>query len=375
MLNVQKFLKGGKTFEDLAQYGVLVKKHPTEDLYILDYDQIESKINHPISDECRGLVLDGKFNVVSGCMRRFYNVGQSAEYDKLFDWSDFSAFEKRDGSMIGLFRYKDRIFVRTRFSWADSELPLVGKTWEQLVMECLTETQKELFLTKLPYDTFIFELETPWNQVVLYHEKPQLVLLTIIHVPTYREWSPLTVDQWASVNGFKRPKRFEFKNMAEAQVYLDTLEAQKIKDEGIVFMDKNFRRLKLKNKYYMMYHSMCTGIQSIRQVYEIVTNPNIDKEEVGLYFPHLKPKFDEVQKKIDAAFAELWNVWFMTQDFEEQKKFALAITKPDSKFFTRFSSILFRCREIEGAKQPADFCLREQWAKSKDLIFKVLFKE
>jgi hypothetical protein len=232
-------------------------------------------------------------------------------------------------------------------------------------------------ILKNAYTTFVFEFESPYNQVVVYHPEPKLVLLTIIDDYKNREWPQYIVDQFALVHGFKRPYEFKFTCKEDVLKALDQMEEDKNKDEGFVLQDINGLRLKMKNKYYMMYHSMCTGIQSIRQVYDIVWNPNIDKEEVGLYFPHLKPKFEEVQKKIDDAFAELWNIWFMVQDkqFEEQKRFALAITKTESKFYTRFSSILFRCRELEGHAQPADFCLRHVWGESKDLIFKVLFKE
>lgn len=374
MLQVQKFLRNNHTFEDLAQFGIVTKKHPVHDIWILDYDQIDSKINHYISDECRSLVLDANFDIVSGCMSRFYNIGQCQQYENDFTWHNFTAWEKRDGSIISITLYKGELLVRTRFSWADSICGLSDKTWKELVFEAIETEKQQQALLSFPNMTFVFELETPYNQVVLYHEKPQLVLLTMIDNNDNTEWYQCTTDQVAEVYGFKRPQRYEFKSLAEIQETLNLWEKEKKKDEGFVLLDAGGKRLKIKNKYYMMYHSMCTGIQSIRQIFDIVWNPNIDKEEVSLYFPHLAPKLKEIQDKIDQAWSDLWNIWFMTDEITERKRFAFAVTRTDSEYYTPFSSILFRLRDIEG-NQPADKYLREEWLKSKDLIFKVLFKE
>ena len=374
MLNVQVFLKDNHTFEDLDQFGVEFKKHPVHDIYLLDYNQINSKPGHPISDECRGLVLDGNFDLVSGCMKRFFNLDQHPATDKLFDWTSFKAFEKRDGSMIGVTEYKGGLLIRTRFSWADAECGMSGKTWADLVRDSLTDKQVDLILDSgaESTDTFVFELETPWNQVVIYHEKPKVVLLTIIRNDNGQEWGQLGVSRVAEAMGFDRPKEFHFENREQVQSYLDALEHAKQKDEGFVLIDKNGLKKKIKNRYYMAYHSVCTGIQSIRQVFDIVWNPNIDKEELALYVPHLAPKLAEVEQKLKKAYDHLWTVWWETQDIKERKKFAFTITRPDSEYYERFSSVLFRLRDAE---LTTDADLKAEWLKSRDLIFKVLFKE
>lgn len=376
MLEVQRFLKDNHTLEDLEQFGIEFKKHPVHDIYILDYNQINSKPGHPMSDETRSLVLDSNFDIVSGCMKRFFNIGQFPQSDKEFNWNNFVGWEKRDGSMISVTVYKGELLIRTRYSWADLEMGISGKTWEQFVRECLTNKQIDLICNSGAdfTDTFVFELETPFNQVVLYHETPQLVLLTIIRNDNGQEWGQRGVGLVAEAMGFKRPIKYEFSCFEEVETTLAQWEKEKRKDEGFVLIDDKGNKKKIKNKYYMHYHVLCTGISSIRQVFDIVWNPNIDVDEICLYFPHLAPKLQEVQDKIDQAWTQLWNVWFMTDEIIERKKFAFTITRADSPYYTRFSSILFRLRDIEGT-QPADMYLRAEWLKSKDLIFKVLFKE
>lgn len=370
MLKVQEFLKDNHTFEDLIQFGIEVKKHPVHDIYILDYGQIDSKPGVDISDECRSLVLDSEFNIVSGCMKRFFNLGQVPEYEKHFKWDKLIGWEKRDGSMISITMYKGELLIRTRFSWADSEVGLSGKTWKELVIECLTEKQIEA-IKEFDNNTFVFELETPHNQVVLYHEKPQLVLLTIIRNQWNGEWDQDDVDILGQkCYGFKRPTKYEFKDLAEAQAVLDQWNTEGKKDEGFVLYD-GVRRLKIKNDRYRYYHSIVTGIQSIRQVFDIVWDEKVDLDELVIEYPHLAPKLKEVDSKILDAWARLFCVWWETQDITERKKFAFAITRQDSKFYTPFSCVLFRFRDSDYSEESQ---LHQIWRQNKDFIFKVLFK-
>ena len=72
MLEVQKYLKE-KGVEALKQeFSIIVKE--AGDLLVLNYNQIESPKTHPIVIECRSLILDKQYNVVSRSFDRFFNL-------------------------------------------------------------------------------------------------------------------------------------------------------------------------------------------------------------------------------------------------------------------------------------------------------------
>ena len=74
-MQVQKYLKEFGIEALKQEFGIKVKEYE-EGLCVLNYDQINSPKSHPIVKECRSLILDKEFNVVSRSMDRFFNYNQ-----------------------------------------------------------------------------------------------------------------------------------------------------------------------------------------------------------------------------------------------------------------------------------------------------------
>ena len=104
MLEVQKYLQT-KTLENLTEeLGIRCKVYEEENIVLLDYDQIESPKTHPIVRECRSLILAlSDFSIVSRKFDRFFNHGEALEYYSDFSFENAVAFEKADGSLIGVY--------------------------------------------------------------------------------------------------------------------------------------------------------------------------------------------------------------------------------------------------------------------------------
>ncbi len=98
-LEVQKYLRSGKTIEDLNnELGIMTAKHPVLPFVILNYNQIESPKTDKIVRECRGLVLHSDtYDLVARSFSRFFNWGEVQEEMKNFDFSNFIVQEKIDG--------------------------------------------------------------------------------------------------------------------------------------------------------------------------------------------------------------------------------------------------------------------------------------
>lgn len=96
-LNVQKYLRNGKTLADL-ELDLGIKSSEYGNLVILNYSQIDSPKNHPIVMECRQLVLEkGTWNIIHMAMKRFFNYGEALELTADFDYSRAVALDKIDG--------------------------------------------------------------------------------------------------------------------------------------------------------------------------------------------------------------------------------------------------------------------------------------
>ena len=77
LMNVQTYLRTFGLQKLTEELGIKVKIYEDEGLMVLNYHQIDSPKSHPVVMECRGLILDTEFNVVSRSMDRFLNWGET----------------------------------------------------------------------------------------------------------------------------------------------------------------------------------------------------------------------------------------------------------------------------------------------------------
>jgi hypothetical protein len=365
MLKIQEILHSGTKFEELEEkHGICVKHHPELPIVLLDYDQISSVKTDLAVMECRGLVLHKEtFEVIQKSFTRFFNFGEYEELTSQFNWNDFSAWDKIDGSMIKIRWYNDDFLITTRFSFADAECGLSGKSWRELVLGCLTETQKN-HIKKWRAFTFVFEFGSPWNQVVKYHETPKLYLLSMFEEEI--ELSQSLIDDLNFIFPyfeFARPKQHHFKSDVECFAYLDKLNEERSTDEGFVLIDSNGLRLKIKNKYYVLLHSLNGNgeMTSLKKLMPVILNGEID--EIISYFPHLKDIVSEVKMKLDNQLIGLLATWNFAKDIESQKDFAETIIPS-----TKMSSILFKVRKAGGDEKD----IVAEFKKSEGLLIKII---
>lgn len=175
-----------KTIEFLNQYGILelcaqyaIKVNQWEDLYVLNYCQIDSPKTHDITKECRSLVVTQKNDewvVVSRSFDRFFNYGEAGT--EQYKIEDLIAYEKLDGSLIGLFFWNGEWLFRTR-SMIMPETSVNGfdTTWSQLITKALDWPNCTAQLSE-EY-TYILELTSPVNRVVTRYQDTVAYLLAV----------------------------------------------------------------------------------------------------------------------------------------------------------------------------------------------------
>jgi hypothetical protein len=358
MLEVQRLLRGGRPLADLAaEYSLKVTEHPTDARVILGYSQIDSDKRAQVVRECRGLVLEkGSWDVVARPFLRFHNAGECPDLEKAFGWEHFFAEEKHDGSLVLLYWYGNRWRVNTRGSFAQGEIcPGAGKTWEQAFYETGIDL---LGGNPDPSYTYVFELCTPWNKVVVDYVRPTLFLLTEFENQSGFERAYTLVDKSAQGLRVERPARWFPANLKHV---VDSLEgAAGSEREGWVLRDAKGMRLKVKNADYIRLHHL-KGNGNLFLAKNII--PFVLKNEhaeVLNAFPESAQRVFDIVEKLGAAEARMLAVWDRAKGIDSQKEFALFVNK-----HTRLSSVLFQARK--AGRDP-----RQVLRESEDLVVKQL---
>lgn len=158
-----------------------IKSKIYDNFFILTYNQIESPKTHPIVLECRGLILDWNLNVLRSPFDRFFNYGEANTQD--FDFQNAVCLEKCDGSLVPAWWNpfeKKWCFGTKGTAFAECQCGS-GRVFEEIINDCFTRDSKEsignlLFSKNF---TYIFELCSPENRVVVPYNDTSLVLLGI----------------------------------------------------------------------------------------------------------------------------------------------------------------------------------------------------
>ena len=373
MLAVQKYLRDGKSLEDLTtELGIEVKPHPTHPLVILTYSQIDSPKTHPVVMDCRGLVLEvGSWEVVARCMTRFFNEGEALDITKNFLWDGCRADAKEDGSLVHIFQYAGEFFTTTRGSWGDGICGFSGKTWRELIIDAMPDRLREYLHdpNKLRYlhSTLVCEFCSVHNKVVRMYREPVLYLLAITHKDG--EMHPSHVDEFAADFGMKRPASWTFENIQKVRDFIDCFSLQDPTWEGLVLRDSFNMRIKVKSSAYVSLHMMRgEGDNLFNPKYILPWVLRNEGDELKTYFPEVTNRYAEVETHVRMLFMYLVESWKFAKDIEDQKEFALAVTKGEHA--TPFSSVLFRLKK-EGTIQD-EAALKKAFNDAEDLILKIL---
>jgi len=333
-LKVQNYLRLGNTLESLTEkYAITVKRHKAyTNLVMLKYNQIDSPMSEEIVQDCRGIILDENDDWKIRCLtyRKFFNYGDPN--GATIDWSTARCMEKADGSLIQLFWYNDK-WIMTTSGTPDGECnvgcfditfkDLFWKVWAELGYEAPSSNWKNY--------CFAFELCTPYNKIIVQHQKNDLILHGCRDLDTLEE---LDVNEELIWQGMHKIKEYPMNNISD--IINSCSKINPIEHEGYVVVDKNFNRLKVKSPQYVAL-SHIKDSMSVRRMVEIVaTNEN---EEFLAYFPEFTDLYNDARAKYNELVKNLYLKWDKIKNIENQKEFALEAIK------TKCSGALFAMRK------------------------------
>lgn len=303
------------TFRELEdEHGVCARPNVTGNKFSLNYDQIMTKSGDKVAEQCRGMVVRqtrfdfnalgaawkdvifGQFDVLAYPMERFYNHGDPAAVQ--IDWShpSLKVYEKVDGTCIILYwdPLADKWHAATR-SVPEADLPInvndmtIGTTtFSQLFLKALKLTREEVSGKIVDWEvdgpekiihlnkevTYVFELVSPHNQIVVNYPEPRVYLLAARHTETGKEVPIETLR----IEHVRRPRTWEIRDVAALACFVDSANPAELEGAVVcVQVGQSFQRLKVKNKTYVLAHkSKDTVTSSVRNALECVILEKVD---------------------------------------------------------------------------------------------------
>ena len=261
-------------------------------LVMLKYNQLDSDFHEEMVRESRGLIFDeDSLEVVSVPFFKFGNYGES--YAPNIDWESAIITEKRDGSLMKVSYIGDDVLISTNGCIDAFKAPL------QDDVLCPYANYGEMFVKALGNrlqllekgKTYMFELTSPYNKVVVPYDKLELALIGIRDNQSLQE--ELIYDS-SLKDSFLLPKRYGFRTLEEC---IESAKLLPYSEEGYVVVDKYFNRVKIKSLAYVdAHHIKGNGVLTEKRILEILLAN--EEDEVLVYFPEYSKVFDEMNQRI-----------------------------------------------------------------------------
>ena len=217
---------------------------------------------------CRGLILDGKGNIIAKPFKKFFNIGEYSEQNdlgKIPNYTWFNKWEKMDGSLGILYRMPNGEFrIATRGSFS-SDQAIRGT----MIFNEMFKNPETIFTND--NWTYLFEIIYPENRIVVdYKGKEELVLLDVINKMDSE--SKCYEELLEFSNEFNIPitqyyGRVSYNRHAFLKIEGDILEG----NEGFVLKFDNGLRVKVKSDEYCRLHRILTQTSN-KSVWEILRN-------------------------------------------------------------------------------------------------------
>ena len=332
MLTIRSYFRDGNALADLeGRFGIVHRFHPTyPNLLLLKYDQIDSPMGEAIVQECRGIILDtaDDYKPVALPFGKFFNHGEG-HADEI-DWSTARVQEKLDGSLCVLWFYDGKGQVSTTGSPnAGGQVGDFPFTFEELFWRVFKEAGYEVPSKCWQDYTFMFELTTKYNRIVVVHPEERVTLLAVRNRVTGDEVDPHTFQTMYRVVQHFPLNSFEA--IIETFSRLDP-----IHQEGYIVVDGAFNRVKVKHPGYVALHHLKEGATT-KNFLEIIRSG--EQTEFLTYFPEWADEFGEIKRLYDELVAHLEGEYERIKGIEIQKDFALEAVK------SRHSATLFSLRK------------------------------
>ena len=324
MLKLQEFIEKNNNWEELLiaePYYLIIKKEPIneqEDYVLFKYDQINSDFSLEVVQEARGIIFQiNKItkNIKPVCIPffKFFNLGE--KYAAKLHEKSITFLEKRDGSLIKLWFNKEKwhwstngsIFAENAHLFDEKNEENQRKTEKNEVCNQIKLTFYDLILKSKEYNyiikmiennnldknlTYMFELTSPQAKIVVPYEGTHLTFLSARNNYTLLEQD---YDFGEFQEKIPRPIKYDILSLSAAK---NVVEGFSFKKEGLVAVDKNYNRVKIKSPAYLVVSYLrLNGDVTEKRIIDIIQQG--EASEFLSYYPEYSKDFEIVQNKIN----------------------------------------------------------------------------
>lgn len=323
MLKLLEYINKHENWEEELQkypYNLIIKR---DGEYILFYyNQYDSVFSNDIVRECRGLILyEPTMTPVCVPFFKFANYGE--DYADKLDWNTVHVQEKVDGSLMKVWFHAGVWHVSTSKN-IDAYAALASSCRYGSFggMFDAAAVNVGLDIEKLSPDyTYMFELVSPYNRIVVEYPETTLYFLGARNMETLQE-EQLDI-------GVQKPKNYDLHSLEDCIAAAKELTYN---EEGYVAVDANWKRNKIKSPQYIAAsHLKNNGVVNNRMLIEMCKSGEIS--EFLSYFPEYKENYNDFVEKYQCAILDLtedalraWKTYIFDAD-RDRSEFGKIISK------------------------------------------------
>ena len=208
---------------------------------IIKYTQGLTDFYYPFCKEARGIILknaDTDPQIVCYGFDKFFRSDES--FAAQINPVRATYLEKVDGTNIRLWYDEGQWHISTLFAINAFDTGF-GQMVEKFLGRPIDQFADENLLDKS--STHIFEFVSPERRIIVNYSQPALYAIGRRYLPTLEEREPQNMEPL-----IRRPKRYTVTTPESLNHLLSSLDKQLM--EGLVVIDQNYNRVKLKTEWY-----------------------------------------------------------------------------------------------------------------------------
>ena len=314
-LELIKFIKEHENWEELLTkepYHLSISRK--DDFILFKYSQTDSDFSYQLVREARGIIFyEPTWEIACFPFIKFFNLGEPHCAD--IDWAHgVFVSEKIDGSLIKIWwdKWHNRWNVSTNGAIDAAEAEINGKSFLWIVEKALY--YHNLSVAKLTASlthgfTYMFELVSPWNRVVIPYKEPDLYYLGERNNESGRESFDWDISDEL---GLPRPKLYYTNDPQQIKDMANNLPWD---EEGYVVRDCHWNRCKVKSPLYVQAHYFRSNNQiSVRRLIEVIQKN--ERDEFAVYCGDFMDRLDKVEQVMKDVVCSIFDVcnWVRIQE-------------------------------------------------------------
>lgn len=307
-----------------APYNLKIQKEG--EFVLFKYDQINSDLSNDFVQVCRGLILfhpdERTWKIACHPFDKFFNFGEPNAAK--IDWKTAIISEKEDGSLMKVWWWGGKWHLSTNgsidaFKTPANDIHSFGEIFERALHNYGFEKFEEFTDHLSKYNTYLFELCSPENRIVIPYKDYQIFFLSKrercfdVEFPFWK-----TCDSVKELVDLPKLYKVNFDELIRA------VEKLPWDEEGYVVCDERCHRVKVKSPAYVLAHySRNNNCITNKRLLKIVLSGELD--EFLVYAEEYKDRALEIKQKIENIKKECRAAADQLKSFTTKKEKALYI--------------------------------------------------